>query len=82
MAKEKVTAKALVLNASYIHKNGWGYRTIIRMDPENKVLAYLCDSGDLGMCSYAHFARTCPVVATRKEVDRIDAELRRREKHL
>lgn len=72
IAHNKVTAKSLTVGVSYVHKNGWGYRTIIEISPDRKTVYYKWEDGRPGYCSAAHFAETLPKVATREDIERIN----------
>jgi len=65
-----VTATMLKEGVKYLHKNKIFYRTIT--DIVDKSVYYVSDDGIGGYCSKAHFVRTCPKVASLKEIKEVD----------
>lgn len=64
---ERVTAKRLEIGQSYLHRNGWGYRTITAI--HGGEVTYRQDSGYIGVCKAANFVNACPTVATDSEIE-------------
>ena len=72
---EKLTPRKLVVGEAYLHRNGWGFRTVMDISPDRKNLLYMRDSGGQMFCSCAHFVEICPTVATEEDIERIKKTL-------
>jgi hypothetical protein len=69
---EKATAKKLEENVYYLDSRMYFYQVIDGITDDGLVL-YTDSRGGDGMCSRAHFARKCPTVATKEELDFLNA---------